>query len=57
MFGCAYDAKVLIVVPLLVVACLLLLFLVNTIAAGVVGANVRDDIILVVIIDFRWSQW
>ena len=56
MFGCAYDAKVLIVVPLLVVACLLLLFLVNTIAAGVVGANVRADIILVVIIAFRWSQ-
>ena len=53
MFGCAYDAKVLIIVPLLVVACLLLLFL-NTIA-GVLGANVRDDIILVVIIAFRWS--
>ena len=54
MFGCAYDAKVLIDVPLLVVACLLLMFLVNTIA-GVLGANVRDDIILVVIVAFRWS--
>ena len=61
MFGCAYDAKVLIIVPLLVVACLLLLLLLllllflNTIA-GVLGANVRGDIIVVVvIIAFRWS--
>jgi hypothetical protein len=52
MFGCAYDAKVLIIVPLLVVACLLLFL--KTIA-GVLGANLRDDIILVVIIAFRWS--